>query len=66
MNDKPKLVVGRIQNLEGRQVLTPLSHAEETLRHQEKLAALISSAYLYRDTHTVESIERLKRAAEEL
>ena len=66
-DQKPKLVVGRVVELDsGKRGVAPLgpSHSEVALEYQRHLAALIAAAYLYKDLHTVESIERLKRAAE--
>lgn len=73
MSDEPKLVIGRLENLDhDRGVVVPLgpvreeSHDAVTLKYQRRLAALIAAAHLYKELHTVESIERLKRAAEGL
>jgi len=61
-----KVVVGRIEQLEGRRVLMPLDKKVEVTNYQKKVAALIAAAYVYKAEHTVASIERLKRCAEDL
>lgn len=60
------LIMGRVEVVDGVPRVVPFGKAEAALDHQQKLAALIAAAYVYRDTHSFESIERLKRCAEVL
>jgi len=62
-----KLIMGKIELAPGgERVVVPLAKKQEVSSHQKKVAALIAAAYLYKEEHSFESIERLKRAAEVL
>lgn len=68
---RPTLIVGKIARAEnGSQVLEPLGnidpHGQEVLAHQQKVAALIAAAYLYRDRPSAKNLAMLTEAARAL